>query len=128
VESAHFVRTVICAVTCTNTSVVSHLVLALTAMRCCCYRTNCFTRCVVTVLAQHRLEYYLRIVCRSFHFIETTQRSFFSEQLITGLFFLIILSNGLFRRVISVDTKPVHITASSYFRLTTNRYVVLGMA
>src|SRR5690606_4628736 len=62
VETTYFVRTVISTIFSTDTTVVCHLVQTFTAVVSSRYRTNVFTRCIVTVLAHHWLEYRLDAV------------------------------------------------------------------
>ena len=56
VETTYFIRTVVCAISCTDTTVISHLVDAFAAVVGCSYRANVFTGSVIAMLAKHRLE------------------------------------------------------------------------
>src|SRR6056300_209562 len=72
VKTSHFIRTVIGTITCSYTTVIRHMVLTLSRVRCCSYRTNCLTWCMVTVLTHYRLESHLRIDRRIFQFSKTS--------------------------------------------------------
>ena len=61
VKTAYFIRTVIGTISCTNTTVISHLVNPFAAMVGCRNRANIFTRSIITMLAKHRLKNNIRI-------------------------------------------------------------------
>src|SRR5690606_4212031 len=124
VEPTHLVRTVISAITGSHTTVVNHLVLSLTSVHGCSNRTNSFTRSMITVLTHHRLEYYLRVIGCMFHFPKLAERL---TQTGHSFFFLDIISEGFFRRIISVNPQPVHISISPHFLFPYHRNVVLSV-
>src|SRR5690606_36347848 len=108
VESSHFVRTVVCAVAGTDTTVISHLVEAFGAMRSSRHGTNCLTRCIVTLLTHHRHEGHLWIL--------------------GGLF---QPSKVIFRcvaAVVLVYSDPMHFPAISHFGFSYYRHVVFSLA
>src|SRR5690606_2683796 len=98
--------------------------LSLTSVHGCSHRTYCFTWGMITVLTHNRLKYNLRIVCGMFHFPKLAQR--FSKTR-HGVFLLDISCKGLFGRIISIDTQPVHIPVFSNLLFTNNWNVVLRM-
>src|ERR1044072_2669123 len=62
VKAAYFIRTVVGAVTGTDTTVICHLVNTFRAVVGSSHRTNVLTGSIITVLAQHRLEHHFRVV------------------------------------------------------------------
>src|SRR5690606_21451194 len=127
VESSHFIWAVVGTVPGSNTSVIGHVVLALTPMGSCGNRADRLTWCMVAVLAHYRLERHLGIGRWIFHFSKYAQGPLIPEQVIKFFCFGIILGKGIFRRVIPIYTPPVHIPRCSNFRLPCDRYIVLCM-
>ncbi len=62
VKPAHLEWAVICAISCTDTTVVSHLVKPFSAMVGCTYRAHILTRGVIAVLAHQRLKHHCWVV------------------------------------------------------------------
>src|SRR5690606_28092649 len=63
VETSYFVRVVICTITSSYTTLISHHVLSLFTVRGSRNRTNCFSWCMVTMLTDHRLKNNISIFC-----------------------------------------------------------------
>ena len=103
------------------------MVLTLSTVRCCRYRTHRFTGCMVTVLAHYGLEGNLRVGRWVFHLPESAQGTLIAPKTIHFLFFLVVFSEGLFRRIIPINTQPVHIPGTTHFAFSNHRYVVFGM-
>ena len=62
VKAAHFVRAVISTISCTDTTVINHLIKAFAAVVCSSHRANVFARRIITMLAKHRLKHHIRIL------------------------------------------------------------------
>src|SRR5690606_9731062 len=107
VEPPYFIRAVIGTVSCTNASVVGHLVKTLRTVRSSYYRTNCLTRSIVTMLTSHWLESHLWIISSHFQFL-------------VGL-------GTFWRAIIAVNPDPNHLSSVQYLLLTYYCHVVFHL-
>src|SRR5688572_11720335 len=107
VKATDFVRTVVSTIPCTNTSVVSHLIQAFTAMRCRCDRANSFAWCIVAMLAKHGLKYNFRIFACLLDAFPIVGRRVAA--------------------IVTIDSQPVHFPSSDNFVTTYKCNVVLDV-
>src|SRR5690606_14586652 len=107
VKPSDLIRTVVRTIPCSDTSVIGHLVKAFRTVGSSNYRTNRFTRRIVTMLAGHRLESDLRVICGNLQFL--------------------IGFCSLWRAIITVNPDPRHFTSVEHFLLTHHRYVIFNL-
>src|SRR5687768_14282569 len=96
VKTTYFKRTVISAISCTDTTVISHLVDTFRTVIGSSHRTNILTRSIITMLTHHRLKYHTFQIIR--------------------IFFITYK--------VAVNTQPVHIMVAKYLTLTNNGHIV----
>src|SRR5690606_12002093 len=107
VEPSYFIRTVVGTISCSDTSVVCHLIEPFRTVRSSYHRTNRLTWRIVTVLTSHWLEGHFGII-----------RSYF--QFLIGF-------GSFWRAIIPVNSDPGHLPSVQHFLLTYYCHVVFHL-